>query len=577
MKTFLTALGCLLFTATAHAQWTSTSYLLKGGWNSIYLTGDAKQDTLGNLFPGEVLEVWRWNPNPNAVGFLSSPLVPAAGTPEWSVWKRDGSVTQFTALSGQTAYLVKCSGTTADSYTATIKQSPLPPGNSWVRNGANFLGFPSKSTGGVYPTMGSYFATFPAAIAANSKIYKYVGGELGPGNPQQIFATSSERLEATRGYWFSAELVGNFNAPLEVSLSTGRAVDFGRNGSVITARLSNRSRSISTIAIAPVDSAAAPGTMETINAAVPVTRRTFNAATAAWEETLLGAGGITQVIAPGSTVELSFGISRSTMTATAGSLYASFLRFSDSAGLTEMLLPVRARMSSFAGLWVGDAMVSAVESKPGSDQVTPTSRAYPLRYIIHVDDSGTPRILSQVFLGQLASAGNAHGLCTRETDLLATAKAKAKASRIVAAHLPLDRVLDGVEVQSDGDVGGGTVGNDSTLTRTIRIAYNDPTNPFVHKYHPDHDNKSAAGVALIAGQESYTISREVAFTFTPSPPAGSTSTTGWGSSVIGGTYAETVQGLSKDSTGVGTGDGIRLAGTFELRRVSELGAITITP
>jgi hypothetical protein len=575
MKPFLAALGCLLFTATAHAQWTSTSYLLKGGWNSIYLTGDAKQDTLGNLFPGEVLEVWRWNPNPNEVGFLSSPLVPAAGTPEWSVWKRDGPVTQFTKLSGQTAYLVKCSGTTADSYTVTIKQSPLPPGNSWVRNGANFLGFPSKSTGGVYPTMGSYFATFPAAIAANSKIYKYVGGELGPGNPQQIFATSSERLEATRGYWFSAELVGNFNAPLEVSLSTGRAVDFGRNGSVITARLSNRSSSISTIAIAPVDSAAAPGTMETINAAVPVTRRTFNAATAAWEETLLGAGGITQVIAPGSTVELSFGISRSTMTATAGSLYASFLRFSDSAGLTEMLLPVRARVSSFAGLWVGDAMVSAVESKPGSDQVTPTSRPYPLRYIIHVDDSGTPRILSQVFLGQLASAGNANGLCTRETDLLATAKAKA--SRIVAAHLPLDRVLDGVEVQSDGDVGSGTVGNDSTLTRTIRIAYNDPTNPFVHKYHPDHDNKSAAGVALIAGQESYTISRAVAFTFTPSPPAGSTSTTGWGSSVIGGTYAETVQGLSKDSTGVGTGDGIRLAGTFELRRVSELGAITITP
>ena len=564
MKPSLAALGGLLFTATAHAQWTSTSYPLKGGWNSIYLTGDAKQDTPDHLFPSEVLEVWRWNPNPNEVGFLSSPLVPAAGTPEWSVWKRDGSVTQFTKLTGQTAYLVKCFGTTANSYTATIKQSPLPPGNAWVRNGANFLGFPSKATGGVYPTMGSYFATFPVAIAANSKIYKYVGGELGPGNPMQVFATSSERLEATRGYWFSAELVGNFNAPLEVSLSTGSAVDFGRNGSVITARLSNRSSSISTIAIAPVDSAAAPGTMETINAA-----------TAAWEETLLDAGGITQVIAPSSTVELSFGIRRSAMTTAAGSLHASFLRFSDSAGLTEMLLPVRARVSSFAGLWVGDAMVSAVESKPDSDQVTATSRAYPLRYIIHVDDSGTARILSQVFLGQLATAGNANGLCVRESNLLATAKAKA--TRIVAAHLPLDRVLDGVEVQLDGDVGSGTVGNDSTLTRTIRIPYNDPTNPFVHKYHPDHDNKSAAGVALIAGQESYTISRAVTFTFTPSPPAGSTSTTGWGSSVIGGTYAETVQGLSKDSTGVGTGDGIRLAGTFELRRVSELGAITITP
>jgi hypothetical protein len=118
------------------------------------------------------------------------------------------------------------------------------------------------------------------------------------------------------------------------------------------------------------------------------------------------------------------------------------------------------------------------------------------------------------------------------------------------------------------------VGNDTNLDLTVDIPFDDPTNPFVHKYHPDHDNKSARGEALIAGQESYSISREVTFTFTPSPPAGSSSTTGWGSSVIGGTYAETVQGLSKDSSGVGTGDGIRLSGTFELRRVSELGTLT---
>jgi len=562
MKLLLCALGSLLLAATAHAQWTSTSYTLKGGWSSIYLTGDAKQDTLANLFPSEVLEIWRWNPNPNQVGFTSSPLVPASGTPEWSVWKRDGSVSQFTSLSGQTAYLVKSSGTAANTYTVTLKQSPLPPANSWVRNGANFLGFPSFKNGSTYPTMGSYFATFPAAIAASSKVYKYVGGELGAGNPLQVFSTSNERLDATQGYWFSAELVGDFNAPLEVSLSSGSALDFGRSGSIITARLRNRSSSIATIAIAPVTSAAAPSSQETIAAAVPVTQRTFNAATAAWDETLLGAGGITQVIAPGASVELSFGISRPAMTATAGSLYASFLRFTDSASLTNMLLPVRARASSFAGLWVGDAMVSAVESKPDADLVTATSRAYPLRYIIHVDDGGTARILSQVFLGQLASVGNASGICTLESGLLATAKASA--TRIVATHLPLDRVLTAT----------GAVGNDTNLDLTVGIPFDDPTNPFVHKYHPDHDNKSARGEALIAGQESYSISREVTFTFTPSPPAGSSSTTGWGSSVIGGTYAETVQGLSKDSTGVGTGDGIRLSGTFELRRVSELGTLT---
>jgi hypothetical protein len=45
--------------------------------------------------------------------------------------------------------------------------------------------------------------------------------------------------------------------------------------------------------------------------------------------------------------------------------------------------------------------------------------------------------------------------------------------------------------------------------------------------------------------------------------------------VIGGTYAEVVQGLHKDSAGVGTGDGLHLTGTFELRRASELGTLTI--
>ena len=214
MKHFLFALGSLLFAVTAHAQWQSTTYTLKGGWNSIYLHGDAKQDSIANLLPAEVLEVWRWNPNPNQVGFTSSPLVPAAGTPEWSVWKRDGSVVSLSTLTGQTTYLVKCSGTTANTYLATLKQSPLPPANSWVRNGANFLGFPTHKNGSTYPTMGSYFATFPAALAANSKVYKYVGGDLGPSNPVQIFSPSTEPLDATQGYWFSADLVGNFNAPL---------------------------------------------------------------------------------------------------------------------------------------------------------------------------------------------------------------------------------------------------------------------------------------------------------------------------------------------------------------------------
>jgi hypothetical protein len=185
-----------------------------------------------------------------------------------------------------------------------------------------------------------------------------------------------------------------------------------------------------------------------------------------------------------------------------------------------------------------------------------------LRFILHVDDNGVARILSQVFLGQLNQVGNHVGICTSESHLLASAKTKA--TRIVCAHMPLDRVIAAT----------GTVGNASTLELTIDIPFNDPTNPFVHKYHPDHDNKTAKGAALSAGQESYNISREIKFSFTANPPTDGESSSGWGSSVIGGNYTETIQGLSKDTKGVGNGDGIHLRGTFELRRVSEIGILT---
>lgn len=578
---FFSLFNFLLFAGVAHAQWQTTNYTLKGGWNSIYLPGDATYAAPEVIFPdsgvtANIQEIWRWNPNPSQMQFSSSPLVPASGTPEWSVWVRGGSANTLGSLTGQAAYLVKCAGTTANTYSGiSVKHSPRLPDTPWVRNGANFLGFPTRLNG-TYPLFSSYFASFPAAIAANAKIFKYVGGDLGPANPVQVFSPSTERVDANQGYWFSAEVVGNFYAPVEVTLSQAEGMDFGRNSSVITMRVMNRTASAMTLTISPVASGTAPDGGESLSASlnnvglptgsVPVTRRTFNSGTASWQETLISAG-YTEAIGPGAAVELSFGIQRSAMTAASTSaLYASFLRLTDSTNLFDLLVPVRARKTSLSGLWIGEALVKAVESKPAADAVTPTGRAYPLRYILHVADDGTARVLSQVFVGKLASPGNPPGLCTKEAGLLGTEKAGAR--RLVAAHMPLDRVLD---------TGSGSVAVPGSLTRTISLPFNDPTNPFVHAFHPDHDNKSATGVPLVAGQEAYTITRNVTFTFTAAPPSGSSVTSGWGSSVIGGTYAEVIQGLHKDSTGVGTGNGLNLSGTFELRRVSELGSLSITP
>jgi hypothetical protein len=555
MKSLILAFATLFIAATAHAQWQSTTYTLNSGWNSIYLHGDASYTTPDVLFASksEVLEVWRWNPNPDQVGFTSTPLLPSNGTPEWSKWVRGATGNSLISLTGQSAYLVKCSA----AVTVAVPQRPMPPSNTWVRSGANFLGFPSSKAAGNFPTFSSYFATFPTAIAANAKIFKYVGGDLGPGNPLQIFSTASERVNRDQAYWFSSEVVGNFYAPVQISLSNNEGFAFGRRNSVITARVMNRTAAVMTLRITPVASDDKPSGQELITAGVPLTRRTLNAQGASVETPI--AAAYNEVIAPNSSVELSFGINRSAMTGAANALYASLLRFTDSANTFDILIPATARKDTLAGLWIGEATVSAVESKPLANAVKPAGSTFPLRYLIHVADNGTAEVLSQVFMGPMAAAPYNFGLCKSEAGLKADAKSAAR--RIVATHMPLDRAL--------ATTGSFAIGG--TLACTIETPFNDPTNPFVHQYHPDHDNKSGQ-TTLVAGQESYTVTRAVSFTFTATPPGGG-SVTGWGSSVIGGTYGEVVSGLHRDSAGVGTGDGLRLTGTFELRRASELGTL----
>ncbi|MCX8497325.1 MAG: hypothetical protein ORN51_14180 [Akkermansiaceae bacterium] len=352
----------------ANAQWKTTTYTLKGGWNAIYLTGDATYDTIDNLLPTTVLEVWRWQTNPTQAGFTESPLIPSAGTPEWSVWKRGAPAeSALSQLVGQTAYLVKCSGTSSTSYSVMLKQSPLPATNSWVRNGANLLGFPSYKNGSTYPTISSYFTSFSAAIAANTKVFKYVGGDLGPSNPVQIFSTATDRLDATQAYWFSAEVTGSYVSPFEIGVdSSDQELSFGMNTNVITMKIRNRTASNVSLTLTPTASESAPDTQTAITGAVPLTQRVFNATTAAWTETPLTAA-TTVSIGASSTVELSFGVNRAdpTMVAATSSdaLFASFLRITDSGNLVDILIPASANKTSLAGLWMGDIRVSSVGSR----------------------------------------------------------------------------------------------------------------------------------------------------------------------------------------------------------------------
>ncbi len=539
--------------ASLHAQWKTETYALKGGWNAIWLHGDATHATPAELFAAypSVLEVWRWNPNPDQVQFTDSPSEPDATSSEWTIWNRDNPDEQvLTSMIGQSAYLVRLSGSSSTTTNVAIAQRPRPPVATWLSSGANFLGFPAASS--TSPILSSYFASFPVATASPSKIYKYIGGELSSTNPLQVSPTA-ERLNRNTAYWFEVATVGDFTGPLKYELPSSDGLAFGRTGSVITVGVTNRTSSALTLTLSVPTSEAAPASQTPITGPVPLTRRIFDSATGTYTETRL-TGETTVSVAANSRINLEFGLDRTQLTGSDSALYASFLRIRDSAVMSDVYLPTSAQRASAAGLWVGQADVSSVTSTVAGSPGTTTARSFPLRVNLHVDATGATRLLSQAFVGTLASTGNPVGIAVKESLLLSSAKGDAL--RVVSSQMPLDRAI----------VGTGTFAVGSTLSHTVTIPFDDPTNPFVHAYHPDHDNRDARFVALPAGVESYTITRRLSFTFTSTPPDGST-ITGWGTTVYGGTYAETIEGLNKAPLTVG--------GTFTLRRVSEIAEIKL--
>jgi hypothetical protein len=544
------ALVLLLSGQPLLAQWKTESYALKGGWNAIYLHGDATHQTPAELFANTtVSQVWRWNPNPNQVQFTESPAIPSEPSSEWTIWKRDDPEEQkLSALVGQSAYLVFCDGAATTTSTVTILQRPLPPAATWLISGANFLGFPAATAS--KPVMTSYFASFPEATESPAKIFKYIGGELSDNNPLQISA-GSERIDRNTAYWFETAVVSDFTGPVEYELPGTSGIAFGRTATYVTMGVMNRTSSAMTLTLATETSEPAPAGQTGITGPVPLTYRTFDSSTNGYVETPVS-GSFTVSVPANGRLDLQFGVDRSKMSGSSDALYASFLQITDSAGLSNVRMPMSAQVATSAGLWVGEVSVENVGSTvPGSPGST-TTRPFPLRMLVHVDANGLARLLSQVYLGPLTSGLT--GIATRES--LLHPDRKAEAMRLVSSQMPLDRVLSG----------SGSFAIGSSLAYQVVLPFDDPTNPFVHQYHPDHDNRDANLLNLPAGVESHDIIRDCTFEFTDAPPDGS-SITGWGTSVYGGTYSEVIKGLNKES------QPLTASGTFLFRRLSEIADI----
>ncbi|MDG2124837.1 MAG: hypothetical protein P8J87_14125 [Verrucomicrobiales bacterium] len=538
-------------------------YPVKAGWNAIWLPHDCFHAEISDLVPASVEEIWRWNPLASTTQFTDSPSAPIQPDTQWFVWKNgiplESTMTEFTP---NAAYLIKVAEGSPD-FTLELVGSPVPPVYRWKSSGVNLLGFPMQTP--VDPTTRNFesFLSYSADISAGPDIFKYDGGALGS-NPVQVFAPLLEPVRRGQAYWIRSTQFSDYYGPLRVTVARS-GLSFGDAGTILSLRVANVTSEPVAATLAAVASANAPPGQAAVAGEVPLRLRGgIDPATGQFQYDNFSAP-VVQNLAAGQEVELIFAVDRTAMIGAAGDVFQSILQITDSTNISRINLPVSARVSSRSGLWVGAAVVSKVDqitTSPSSVATTDPAgfstdadasapAAFPIRLILHRDDSAEMKLLQQVFVGE--DAAGERIVATAES-FLEPAKI-GDARRLSSAIFPLDTKVAG---------SGDDLGLTGSAMFTFSLPYDAPTNPFVHTYHPDHDNKDArfSAAPLPEGAESSEVTRSITLTFVSDPASLGVSDLEWGSAVLGGDYAETITGLRAQA--------INVKGSFVLRRVSKI-------
>jgi hypothetical protein len=579
----------------AHAQWQTQSITLKPGWNAVYLHVDASHYGVADVTPEPIDEIWLWNRVSSGDRFMSNPATPTPSQ-DWVSWNRIPLASDTLGkMIGNAAYLVRNS---SDSdYEWKIRGKPLPPtvaSYGWTSRGVNLIGFSVPETGA--PTFTKFLGPVQR-LATRGEFYRYDDGhqDLTPSRFDAFF--NSVQVHRGQAYWIRH--AGEFNryfGPFEVVLGDLSGIHFGDSTSRSSLRVRNHTTSELKVNLSLLASENAPTGQKSITGKIPLLLRgamdinnlTFAAETFADPRQI--------ILAPkgqsGSEVELILGVDRSQMGSDTDTLYAGILRLSDTLGHAQVDMAVSAQPASDEGLWVGTAVVNQVGhylktyekdakgrilNADGSYKVKGTntdlgtvSQPAQLRLILHRGTYGNTvsgtRLMQRVF----------HGVNTNDEEILTTTQAAlapdqlASARRISAVHLPFTK--ENTLWNFTGDFAQG-----KSMTAIVNLSYTDhQSNPFLHTYHPDHDNLDPLYEKQQGrGLESYGLQRSIKLTF-------SQAGTDFGSLVTGkqqrgGIYTETIT-----LKGSGTGDSaetfeLKTSGGFSINRISSIEALTAAP
>ena len=562
MKNFIHFFVLLLLALGARAQTTTQSFNLQAGWNSIWLEVAPANTEINSVFAGLPVEaVWTFSQRLTAVDFIQDVNEPVWNRDQWLVHlptNRFESINNdLFHVFGLRAYLVRMSA----AATLNVTGRPVIREIPWAPDAYNLRGFPIDPAGP--PTFFSFFRHSTAHYSAVSNRLERIYRLNATGN--WVLAGPGELMQRGMAYWTYCRGGSDYQAPLQVQVEAPDGIDFGGSVEESTLGLINRTSSNVT---ATVGAQTLP---------TPIAYAQFNPVSGTEWPAL--PSPFNRPVPSGQLLPLRLAIRRGSM---ASANYASLLEIRNGAG-TRWLVPLTATRQptapggapNYAGLWAGSITVNRVnEVNNSTNSATPTrvGSDFNLRLLLHVDNSGATRLLREVI--QLWQ----NGTTTNNADGQAVVAVPGR--YVLVTDERLIPSLTGGSLR-DGELAGrrlssasfdfpttpdanflplgGSFGGAGLLTGSFALTPAFARNPFLHRYHPDHDNLNAEFNGF--REEAYNITRAFEFRFSSTNLAGVT-TPDYGYKVVSGTYRETVMGLNKSN--------VLASGVFRLNRVSEI-------
>ncbi len=577
-----------LWPGLASAEWASQTIVLQPGWNAVFLEVQPYNNTCDAVFRDvPIKSVWAWNQRYTSAQYVRDPSELVPESPEWLTYFPKNSARSFLtdlyAVHGASAYLIECDS--AQPVEWKLNGQLMIRKQAWLSKSFNLVGFHVDPA--APPTFGDFFG--PSKAHASKQFYRLSDA----GDWAKVANPAAETLRSGEAYWIYADNYSTYSGPLEVELQTGRVLNYGAQATELEVTLRNASTTAKTVTLDLTDSHRPPSLPTTTLESKPVAPLAGGVALAyqqliSWSKL---EGPLEVEVAPkGETIVRLACIRRDMPKAgSEGAIYESVLNVRDGVGGLYRV-PVTAQKSEAnRGLWVGTATVTGIsEASNPQDPLTPKPTASELdfRLILHVDDDDNAQFLQECVLMQVQPV---LGPDPEDPDF----EIELEPSRYVI--LTDDTLIPEFEGMSlrDGELVGRRISTPifswttpvesgdppappnqplsmtgkfpNTLEVTMTLDYNDPLNPFVHRFHPDHDNMDERYEnTLSEGRESFTIVRTVVLTFSVTSPNG-LNDADWGDTLMGGEYSETISGIHDND--------IHIRGQFQLNRILDVAEL----